>query len=139
MFWLSCNIRKFRHNQYNSITFHPPESTPPVLSVLHASLSRLIRTEAEQFASFVVLGNQNFNFLPFCITEIKKMKNDYFRIKMIICVYVHVWLWRVSTVARRLSPVAVTGGSSVLRGTGFSLQRSLSCQHRGFSSCSLRA
>lgn len=41
---------------------------------MRALLSRLIQTEAEQFASFMVLGNQNFDFLPFCITKIKKLK-----------------------------------------------------------------
>ena len=53
---------------------------------------------------------------------------------MILFVCVYVWLWRVSIFAHRLSPVAVTGGCSLLWGTGFSLQRSLWCQHRGFSS-----
>ena len=41
---------------------------------MRALFSRLIQTEAEQFASFTVLGNQNFDFLPFCITEIKTFK-----------------------------------------------------------------
>ena len=58
--------------------------------------------------------------------------------------FIYLWLRWVFVAARGLSLVAASGGYSLLRCVGFSLQwllllQSIGSRHAGFSSCGMRA
>ena len=68
----------------------------------------------------------------------------FFKIHSLIHSFINLLLRWVFVAARRLSLVAASGGYSLLRCAGFSLQwllllRSMGSRHAGFSSCGMRA
>ena len=76
-------------------------------------------------------------------TRIKKMHFSFFKFFK-INLFIYFWLRWVFVAARGLSLVAVSGGLSLLRCVGFSLQwllllQSMGSRHTGFSSCSMQA
>ena len=67
-----------------------------------------------------------------------------FYINLFILFIYYLWLRWVFVAARGLSLVAASGGYSLLRRAGFSLQwllllQSMGSRHAGFSSCGARA